>query len=303
MKILVGVNGGEEQRDALALASQLAAVEGSLIVAAHAFPWSPVAEILDPSYNRHLEEHGAAHLATAREQLGAVPCETRLLRHTSPPHALHDLARDERFDVLVVGSTHRGHLGRATLGGVGDRLLPGATCPVVVAPRGHAASSRPLRRIGAGYDAGTESLGAVAWACDLALRSGASLTLLRAYSPPPVATYPTFGVAPNEALVRRVREDAERSVASEVAALPAAVEPSGRAISGRPSAVLATAATELGLDLLVVGSRGYGPVGALLLGSTSHAVIHDAPCPVMVLPRTAIAAPERPAAAAAVAPA
>jgi nucleotide-binding universal stress UspA family protein len=296
MKILVGVNGGDEQRDALALASRLAAVEGSLIVVAHAFPWSPVAEILDPSYNRHLEEHAQALLATAREELGAVPCETRLLRHTSTPHALHDLARDERFDVLVVASTHRGRVGRATLGGVGDRLLPGATCPVVVAPRGYAATG-PLRHIGVGYDAGTESLGAVAWACDLALRSGASLTLLRAYSPPPVATYPTFGVVPNEALVRRVREDAERSVASEVAALPAAVRPSGRAISGQPSAVLATAAKELGLDLLVVGSRGYGPVGALLLGSTSHALIHDAPCPVMALPRTAIAAPERPAAA------
>jgi len=40
-----------------------------------------------------------------------------------------------------------------------------------------------------------------------------------------------------------------------------------------------------GLDLLVCGSRGYGPVRTVLLGSVSHALAHHARCPLMVLPR------------------
>jgi nucleotide-binding universal stress UspA family protein len=43
----------------------------------------------------------------------------------------------------------------------------------------------------------------------------------------------------------------------------------------------------LGLDLLVIGSRGYGPLRAVLLGAVSGRVIRDAACPVIVVPRGA----------------
>jgi len=43
-------------------------------------------------------------------------------------------------------------------------------------------------------------------------------------------------------------------------------------------------AADLDADLLVVGSRGRGTVKAALLGSTSHALVADAPCPVVVVP-------------------
>ncbi|MBN9622101.1 MAG: universal stress protein, partial [Actinobacteria bacterium] len=38
-------------------------------------------------------------------------------------------------------------------------------------------------------------------------------------------------------------------------------------------------------DLLMVGSRSYGPLARTLLGSVSSALIHEAPCPVLVVPR------------------
>ena len=43
-------------------------------------------------------------------------------------------------------------------------------------------------------------------------------------------------------------------------------------------------AAERDAELLVVGSRGRGTVKAALLGSTSHALVADAPCPVVVVP-------------------
>jgi nucleotide-binding universal stress UspA family protein len=39
------------------------------------------------------------------------------------------------------------------------------------------------------------------------------------------------------------------------------------------------------LDLLVCGSRGYGPLRAVLLGGVTHRVTSAAHCPVLVLPR------------------
>ena len=52
------------------------------------------------------------------------------------------------------------------------------------------------------------------------------------------------------------------------------------------------AAEELALygasvDLLIVGSRGYGPIGRLVHGSTSQRLAHIARCPLLVLPRAA----------------
>ena len=39
------------------------------------------------------------------------------------------------------------------------------------------------------------------------------------------------------------------------------------------------------LDLLVCGSRGYGPVRAVLLGGVSRRLTAEAQCPVIVVPR------------------
>ena len=37
--------------------------------------------------------------------------------------------------------------------------------------------------------------------------------------------------------------------------------------------------------MLIVGSRSYGPLGAVLLGAVTRQLIHMAPCPLMVVPR------------------
>lgn len=45
------------------------------------------------------------------------------------------------------------------------------------------------------------------------------------------------------------------------------------------------ASIEKDVDLLVLGSRGYGPLTRVLLGSVSRRAAQDAPCPVLVVPR------------------
>ena len=51
---------------------------------------------------------------------------------------------------------------------------------------------------------------------------------------------------------------------------------------GDPAELIVTEASAGRYDLVVVGSRGRGPVGRLLLGSVSTEVVANAPCPVLV---------------------
>ncbi len=52
---------------------------------------------------------------------------------------------------------------------------------------------------------------------------------------------------------------------------------------GRPGSAILDAAEVFGADLIVVGSRGLGPIGATLLGSISEEVVDHARCPVLVV--------------------
>ena len=56
-------------------------------------------------------------------------------------------------------------------------------------------------------------------------------------------------------------------------------------LEGRPWRRLADQSAEL--DLLFVGSRGYGPLHAVILGGTSGPLLREAQCPVIALPRGA----------------
>ena len=53
---------------------------------------------------------------------------------------------------------------------------------------------------------------------------------------------------------------------------------------GSPAGALVEVAIARGAELLVVGTRGRGPLKAAVLGSVSHDVMEKAPCPVVVVP-------------------
>jgi nucleotide-binding universal stress UspA family protein len=118
---------------------------------------------------------------------------------------------------------------------------------------------------------------------EIAKAAGASLRVIDVISVPnPGAPVPTD----QSDWVKRAhirREEAEDRLAAVLAELGEIA--TGALPSGDPASELADAAHEL--DLLVTGSRGYGPVRRLMLGSTSTRLVHEAPCPVLVLTRGA----------------
>jgi nucleotide-binding universal stress UspA family protein len=81
----------------------------------------------------------------------------------------------------------------------------------------------------------------------------------------------------------------EKRMSDAIASLADGAEVSGRLLDGDPATELVKVSTEL--DLLALGSRGYGPVRTVLLGSVSRTLVREGACSVVVLPRGATTKP------------
>jgi nucleotide-binding universal stress UspA family protein len=236
--MLVGWDGRDGGRDALAMARGLGAIEGAELIIAASLDLDPLASPPD-AYERAMREAEDRVRAEVETILASTSFRLRIVGGVSTPPALAELAEDERADVIVLGSTHREGLGRVLPGGVGERLLHGtAPCAVLVTPSGFASRERlEIQSIGVGYD-GREQAG---HAREVAGRLAADLG----------AALETVTASPDE---------------------------------GDPAEVLARRSRDL--DLLVIGSRGYGPVRHALIGNVSTTVMRTAACPVLVVPRS-----------------
>lgn len=261
--IVIGIGGRAGDEDALALARRLAE-PGTRLVAVHAFP---IAEL-----------KAGAEKALA----GWVPgdhVERRVVADLSPAHALHDVASELEADLIVVGSSHRGVVGRVLLGDVSRSAMHGATCMVAVAPRGTGDHALPIRAVGTGYEDTPQARAALSVAAALAERHQATLRVLSAVAvPSPMMPY-AYPVD-WERFEHEQREAARADLAEATAGLAApvvcdvVVDSAGRALVALSQAV----------DLMVVGSRGWGAARSILLGSAADVLVHQSRCPVLLVP-------------------
>jgi nucleotide-binding universal stress UspA family protein len=273
--VLVGVDGEEGGRDAIALARTLVAKGGGLTLGyvVHDQPHGPRGWP-DPSASDQ-REHAPDVVERARAEAG-VDANIFWRGASSVGRGLHEMAETIGADLLVVGSTRRALYGRARLTDDTRAALNGAPCAIAVAPAGY--SSEPpvlLREIGVGYDGSPESERALAVAKALAADTGSKISAFEAVSVPAHLVPPKLVKAGSvNDLVRQARE--------RIGTM-GGVEP--HAAYGDPVEELTLYSASL--DLLVVGSRGYGPLGRLLYGSTAHHLARTARCPLLVLTRGA----------------
>jgi nucleotide-binding universal stress UspA family protein len=281
MRLLVGVDGRDGGHDALELARVLASESTGRVVAVtvlHGGPWPMEYALLKDEDAREADPV----FQKARSKVGDYGMETRAFGGGPPASILTKLAEDEMFDAIVVGSPHRGAIGKVLIGSVARSLLNGAPCDVLVAPKGYADERHDaLRTIAVAYDGTPEAKAALHRAEELARLSNATIRVMTVVSPPVVVAVPggaAGSYAPQGPLdPDKVINDAVNSIDTELGA-------EGQRLDGSPAEEVAEAC-ETGVDLLVAGSRGYGPVTRVLLGSVSRKLINEAPCPVLVVPR------------------
>jgi nucleotide-binding universal stress UspA family protein len=289
--ILVGFDPHEGDRAPVefgAAAAQFAG--GHLIVASVYASATALGNYGDGLVEDQLGDEAAVQLDHLVKELRAdgVDVEARSLPGTSAPRALHGAAEEYDAGLLVLGSTRRGRAGRLLPGSTADRMMHGAPCALAVVPRGWERGGG-VKTIGVAFvdtDEGREALtGAVA----LARRAGARLRVLSAakmhgtdqtYGGGDVLTHATtYGDVASGS-----RVSMEQMVDQAVAGIDGVeVEPD---VSVGDPADFIIAASER-LDLLICGSRGYGPRRAVLLGGVSRRVTAEAHCPVIVLARGA----------------
>ena len=275
-KVIVGYDGRDVSDDALALGRMLAQAYGDELIVASTYGFE---QHPDPDASGDYFERRAAYFdatfAKAAERSGTLPFRAEAIDDL-PGRGLYMLAEAEDARIVVVGSTTRGRIGQALIGSTGELLLSSAPCAVAVAPRGYSHGERPaLGLVGVAFDGHDDSVRAVEEAHRLAKLMDADL---RVISVGPILRWPVSPRGPiwfsEEEIGARMREVLGDIEGDRVRLL---LE------QGEPAEVLAAVGVEL--DLLVAGSRGFGPVRRAVLGSTTRELLRLSPCPVLIVPR------------------
>ena len=143
--------------------------------------------------------------------------------------------------------------------------------------------TRRIEKILVPVDFSEHSARALEMAIDLAKAFGARIDLLHCYQIQPLSISP-YGIVLPEDFDREVREGAERRVDEwRGKVMLEGVEVGVRLSSRFPSLEISETASEIGADLIVMGTRGLTGIKHALLGSVAERTLRLAPCPVLTV--------------------
>lgn len=278
-KIVVGYAGDRAGQDAVELAGVLAAAVGSQLTVV--FPYHPLLASHDAEeMQQKVAEEVSGLLAWAAN--GASPAEPTFHWTSSPwpIHALHELAAYEKASLIVFGAAKEGLADRLHVS-LMERMVHGAPCAVAVAPDGY--EPRPIRQIGVGFAISREGHAAAMLACELAGATAGEVKVIGGAGLEPALASYSFSAPALVDVEEEIYAETVQTLERFCAELPAGSMLGREVIRGDPAEVLIDASAQL--DLLVLGSRAYGPLRHVLLGSVSARVMREARCPVLVVPR------------------
>ena len=280
-RILVAIDPTKRPEDPLALGTRLARVTGAPLALVSVFPMAPLQP--DDDVLRKIRADAEADLSEfARGMEGVTVADPLVVGAVSPARALQKLSEDEQVGVVVIGSTTRGPLRRTLPGSIADRLLSGAAASVAVAPHGFADDAPPeLSTLGVAYDGSAESRAALDAGRALATKAGARVRVITVHQ-----RLASGGVSASALPLETVDETLEREerrLLDEALTDPGELSIEGVFETGQAVDVLVQQSRDL--DLLLAGSRGYGPLGAVLLGSTTHDLARLSHAPLLITPR------------------
>jgi nucleotide-binding universal stress UspA family protein len=278
--VLVGVDGSDSSTEAVRWAAAEAGRRGAPLRVVHTWVWPLYRVNLGPAEGA---PPGAGLQAQAEQILDEAG---ELAEKVSPGLDVTRVLLTGDASTRLIGCSHEAQLlvvGHRGLGGFGDLLLGSvgvaaavhSACPVAIV-RGETERTGP---VAVGVDGPEHSKHSIAEAFAIAARLGAPLLAVHSFTIPvrqeSVLSYRDHVIA--------AEEDARALVEGELAEARAEFPdvPVEIVLGDNPPAkemVLTSARARL----VVVGPRGSGGFRELFLGSTSHALIHHAQCPVLI---------------------
>ncbi|NUR93019.1 MAG: universal stress protein [Nonomuraea sp.] len=273
--IVVGVDGSEQARAAVEWAADDAFRMREPLRIVHAVDRWPYDISKFPVTSDPLLDGGRKVLAeaeaVARSRQPGVEVSTEQLEG-GPGRTLRE--QDKDASEIVVGTRGLGGFAAAMLGSVSLFVAGHAECPVVVVRD----RQEPVTgRVVVGVDDSPSSDAALAYAFDQAVRRGATLVAVHAWQLPVHAYAPGIPYDMDE-----IRKEQHQTIVNRLAVYSARY-PELKVVHELPTSHPVDALVSQPADLLVVGSHGRGSVGAALLGSVSHGVLHHARCTVAVV--------------------
>jgi nucleotide-binding universal stress UspA family protein len=277
-KVLVAFDGSESSKNALRQAIKLARAEKSWIKLVAVVPSyegdidltgvRDVAEAIEGPARKYLAE--AVDIAQAE---GAAVITN--IEQGEAYERIVDVASAENCDIIVMGRRGRGRLNKAFMGSVTARVIGHSDRDVLVIARD---SSLGWNKILLPTDGSKWSEAAAGHAIDFAKSYGGELKAVSV-----VDVTEEFSVqAPDivEKLVQNCKAVLE-VVRKKAEAAGVKVETFIR--EGESHEVITGLATEVGADIIVMGSHGRTGLKRLLMGSVTEKVIGHATCPVLVV--------------------
>ena len=287
-RVLMATDFSDASRNALRFAAAIARVNNARLYIVHVI--SSVAYAMAPEEEVQAADLAAPLLSGLLKNLDDAgerpPVEVALIvRQGDITAQLDKLIREEKIDLIVVGTHGRTGFPKLTLGSVAENVFRKASCPVLtVGPNSPA--DWPERELGAekaillATDFGDASLAALPYAASIANRSRSKLVVLHVNTPLPES--PANSVFGDETVAEELRYAAVQQLQK---LLPGdlGIEPELRVTASLPvDGILSEAAgTSAGLIVLGLHRRSHVPAGHL--PSTAYGVVIQARCPVLTV--------------------
>jgi nucleotide-binding universal stress UspA family protein len=290
-RILCPVDFSNPSRRALHYAAALASREGAVLHVLYVVPAVmplPVPILMVAAGPARVDARTAALEAldafVANAALPQPPIT--IVRDGPPVDAILACAADLGADLLVLGSHGRDGLGHLLFGSTAERVLHKAPCPTLIVPL-HAeepASADGVRftHVLCAVDFSPASTRALGLALSMAQDHGAELTVLHVVEAVEEDELenglPAAMRAHVDGLTRTARERLQAAVPRDAHARCTIREV---VRYGRAAHAIPIEAAERAADLIVLGAHGHRGLALLGIGSTTHAVVCRAACPVL----------------------
>ena len=194
----------------------------------------------------------------------------------SPAQIILDSAQTVAANLVVVGARGRNRVTEAVLGSVSHRVLIHASRSTLIVK----GSARPIQRVLVAVE-GPEDAGLIKnWLLSHPFKNPVAICIFTVVQSLRIADpYNFAGFEAWSDAAMRYAEDLVKQTGAEFMSPQYVV--STRVVTGDPATMVAENAESM--DLVVVASHGRKGISRFLMGSVSHAIVHNTTCPVLVL--------------------